>query len=364
MSLIETINYEKMDIIGDIHGEYEALKNILIVLGYDLEGFHKDNRKLIFVGDFCDRGPLTPSVIKLVHRLILNGNAKAVLGNHELNVIRNKPKDGNGWFFEEREFLDKKYLPYEKVGGEEDKLWVKNFILNLPLALEHPELNIVHATWSEEAVLKLKQYQIGEIIKAYDDFDLEIQSEAKNTGLLDKYREEQDIWKDYLLDSKTKVPMLEASADYQVIQQVRNPIRLLTSGIEVKVEKPFFTGGRWRFAQRQAWWNNYQGEKPVIIGHFWRKIYKKQNQETEENLFHKIPTFSWHGNKNNVFCVDYSVGGRFLERNMNWNVGEKTALAALRWPENEILLENGQKYKAKNFKKNNFPSFFSFKNKF
>ena len=363
MSLIEQIDYEKMDIIGDIHGEYDALLNLLSVLGYDRQGNHKEHRKLIFVGDFCDRGPLTPSVIRLVHHLIQNGNAKAVLGNHELNLIRNKPKDGNGWFFEERELLDKKYLPYEKV-QDEDREFIRHFMLHLPLAIEHPEMNIVHAVWSEDAINKLRTYQLGQIIQAYDDFEHAIQEEVRTTGLLERYKAEQRQWRDYLSDSKAKVPMLEASADYQVIQQVNNPIRLLTSGVEVKVEKPFYIHGRWRFAQREDWWNNYQGEKPVIVGHFWRKIYKDKNAETDENLFHKIHSFSWHGNKNNVFCIDYSVGGRFVERNMNWTLGEKTALAALRWPENEIVLDNGQKYQTKNFKKNSMQSFFQLKNKF
>ena len=63
MSLIEKLNGNKFDIVGDIHGEYEALINLLNHLGYDLNGSHPDNRKLIFVGDFCDRGNDSPSVI-------------------------------------------------------------------------------------------------------------------------------------------------------------------------------------------------------------------------------------------------------------------------------------------------------------
>lgn len=45
-----------LDIIGDVHGEIDALKNLIRVLGYDEKGNHPEQRKLIFVGDICDRG--------------------------------------------------------------------------------------------------------------------------------------------------------------------------------------------------------------------------------------------------------------------------------------------------------------------
>lgn len=52
-----------LDVIGDIHGEREALETLLEKLGYDPAGRHADGRRLVFVGDFCDRGPDSPGVI-------------------------------------------------------------------------------------------------------------------------------------------------------------------------------------------------------------------------------------------------------------------------------------------------------------
>lgn len=88
-----------LDIIGDIHGEIDALKSLMKVLGYDENGQHLAQRKLIFVGDLCDRGLDSVAVIQLVKRLIENGNAQCVLGNHELNLLIESKREGNGWFW-------------------------------------------------------------------------------------------------------------------------------------------------------------------------------------------------------------------------------------------------------------------------
>lgn len=39
-----------VDIVGDIHGEIDALHQLLKVLGYDLQGRHPEQRKLILSG--------------------------------------------------------------------------------------------------------------------------------------------------------------------------------------------------------------------------------------------------------------------------------------------------------------------------
>ena len=77
MSLIQSLPSGPLDIVGDIHGEYDALRNLMLHLGYDEAGHHPQGRTLVFVGDFCDRGPNSPAVLALVQSLVQSGHACA-----------------------------------------------------------------------------------------------------------------------------------------------------------------------------------------------------------------------------------------------------------------------------------------------
>ncbi len=88
-----------IDVVGDVHGDMPALERLLAHLGYDAAGNHPDSRSLVFVGDLVDRGPDSPSVVRRVKQLVGNCKAQCVLGNHELNLLLNRKKFDNGWFF-------------------------------------------------------------------------------------------------------------------------------------------------------------------------------------------------------------------------------------------------------------------------
>ena len=83
------------DIIGDVHGCFEELADLLAKLGYTLtvEGdvfslFAPEGRRLVFVGDLVDRGPASPQVLKLVAQLVASGQAFCVPGNHDVRLMR------------------------------------------------------------------------------------------------------------------------------------------------------------------------------------------------------------------------------------------------------------------------------------
>lgn len=343
MSLIQKMHEGNVDIVGDIHGEFEALLNLLLHLGYDEEGNHPENRKLVFVGDLCDRGPDSPRVILFVKKLVDNGNAQVVLGNHELNILQNKPKPGTGWYFEERFNKDHHYMPFEVVSAE-DKETIYKFLKNLPIALERADLRVVHAAWIPQAIEEVRQVPLGKVIGQYLELEKGINEYIETSGLLKAYRQEEQQWKEQLEDPTQTLPFLDVTSQYNMAHQMMNPLRMLTSGLEQKCSEGFYAGGKWRFVERCTWWNDYQEDVPVVIGHFWRKMHNEAVEKTtENNVFEGVAPLEWHGNKNNVFCVDYSVGGRFIERNKDGvEPGENTVLAALRWPENELVLEDGQ----------------------
>lgn len=86
------------DIIGDVHGCFDELQELLSELGYSVSrvdetesnfGFHvtaPENRKAIFVGDLVDRGPDSPGVLRLVMSMVHAGVAYCVPGNHDLKL--------------------------------------------------------------------------------------------------------------------------------------------------------------------------------------------------------------------------------------------------------------------------------------
>lgn len=356
MSLVQKLHDGKIDLIGDIHGEIDALLSIIKHLGYDENGFHPEGRKMVFVGDLCDRGPDTPAVLKLVKKLIENGNAQMVLGNHELNLLQEKPKDGAGWFFSERELKDHHYEPFVRINDEERKELI-DFISGLPIALENEELRVVHAAWVSDNIEIIRNYPLGSARETYNDIEKKIDESIRESGLLKAYHEETKNWISAQENPHYKdIPFLENTANYNLAHQMNNPIRVLTSGVEQKCEVPFFSGGKWRFVERYTWWDKYEEDKPVVVGHFWRRMNEEEEQDKiAENIFNGISPFEWHGKKNNVFCVDFSVGGRFKERRKG-NVGENTYLVALRWPEKILVLEDGQMIETKNYKEENVKS--------
>ena len=77
-----------IDIVGDVHGEIDALDELVARLGYDGDGRHPGGRRLVFVGDLVDRGPRTPDVLRLVMGMVENGSALCVPGNHDVKFLR------------------------------------------------------------------------------------------------------------------------------------------------------------------------------------------------------------------------------------------------------------------------------------
>ncbi|MFN8202999.1 MAG: polynucleotide kinase-phosphatase [Solirubrobacteraceae bacterium] len=81
------------DIIGDVHGCHGELAELLRELGYVVDGdgttvTHLEGRRAVFVGDYGDRGPDTPSVLKLVMAMAEAGTAICLPGNHDVKLVR------------------------------------------------------------------------------------------------------------------------------------------------------------------------------------------------------------------------------------------------------------------------------------
>lgn len=155
------------DIIGDIHGHYDLLINMLQKLGYQPVGnsFKHPERKVIFTGDFINRGPKIRKTVNLIKNMVENGDAQTVLGNHELNAILYATMDKSGKFLQKH--LPRYQLPLMKTLEEyknfpdEFKETIKWF-RTLPIYLDLGDFRVVHGGWNEEHIATFHRYMNGE----------------------------------------------------------------------------------------------------------------------------------------------------------------------------------------------------------
>jgi hypothetical protein len=301
-----------IDIIGDVHGEIEALKKLLSRLGYDEHGHHSRGRRLVFVGDLTDRGPDSPGVVAEVQRLVEAGRAQCVLGNHEFNILAERLKPENSWLFDEAPPLhqDGVEVPQKRAGPAERES-ICTFFAELPVALERPDLRIVHACWNDAMIALLRQEH----------------------NVLDVYRRHEAS-----IDARLTSDL--SAVEIALAHQNCNPIKLLTSGPEAGTTQAWELNGKLRYEVRVAWWRDYRANPFVVFGHYWRT--PLPDEKPVERLFEGYAPHEALGPV--AMCIDYSVGKRFRERRPT-GVDQRyvTQLAALRWPERELVFDNEER---------------------
>jgi hypothetical protein len=149
---------EGFDLIGDIHGHAKELKQLLEKMGYrrlDGDCYRHAGRKVIFAGDFIDRGCQNREVLELVMAMVAGDAALAVMGNHEYNAICYHTPDGKGGYL--RKHSDKNTKQHQAFLDEysddpKGLQTVLNWFRELPLFLDLGFLRVVHATWEQGIV--------------------------------------------------------------------------------------------------------------------------------------------------------------------------------------------------------------------
>jgi hypothetical protein len=155
------VSAQGYDVIGDIHGHADALRRLLAKMGYaELDGaFRHETRRVIFVGDFIDRGPAQRDVLQITRAMCEADTAFAVLGNHEFNAIGWVTPDGRGGFLRAHTEANlgqhRKFL--QQFGeGSPDHHDAISWFRGLPVWLDLPGLRVVHACWYEPSQLALR----------------------------------------------------------------------------------------------------------------------------------------------------------------------------------------------------------------
>lgn len=76
-------------VIGDLHGSLGLLEHMLENIDQLIGALGLQDPKLVFVGDYIDRGPTSAGVLRRLHELALDfpDNVTCLLGNHEQMML-------------------------------------------------------------------------------------------------------------------------------------------------------------------------------------------------------------------------------------------------------------------------------------
>ena len=259
------------DLIGDIHGCASELNALLAKLGYSARAgvWRHPTRRVIFLGDFIDRGPAQVEVLNIVRSMVDAEEALTVMGNHEFNAVAwaTPAATGSGAYL--RPHTDNNLKQHAEflaqvVEGSDDHKELIDWFCGLPLWLDLDGLRVVHACWHEPSFKILTEHM--------DDGQL-TRDEATWAALTRK-----------------------GDPAYDALETVLKGLEIpLPEGVEFKDKD-----GKVRRHVRTRWWKDhpityrdlaiaptevipqiphepapehvlpgYDGDKPVFVGHYW-----------------------------------------------------------------------------------------------
>ena len=284
------------DIIGDIHGHADRLKNLLEKMGYENRdgSYRHRDRKVIFVGDFIDRGPRILEVLQVVRAMIENDSAYTVMGNHECNAIAYSIErlDEPGEYLRRHNAKNTSQFgaTLDQLTTSELAEWTAGF-RTLPAWLELDHLRVVHACWNPPA-MKLFQEALDEHGQFTDDF----MHAACNTSS-DLFRAVETVLKGVEVQLPEGVTFADKDGNVRHKFRARwyaSPHDETIRSYALGSDSGFPDQPLSEHAIRTACPYD-AGERPVFIGHYW--------------LWADCPSLL----ASNVACVDYSVAkGGFL----------------------------------------------------
>ncbi len=284
------------DIIGDIHGHSQKLEQLLDQLGYvERDGVYRPGsggcvpaRRVLFLGDFIDRGPDNRRVIGIVRAMVAQGHALALMGNHEYNAVcyhtmhpesglplrPHTPKNRQ----QHQHFLNDYPL------GDPLTQDVINWFRRLPLFLELNGIRAVHACWDQCQI----DYLVGRLGQA---------------ALIDD---------EFLLQSVT-----ESTAACVAVETVLKGAEVaLPEGVSFRDKD-----GNQRFHIRHKWWLRGATYRDVaLVSTDQLGVIPELPISTEQQVFcypqNAPPVFFGHywmsgpvrRQRDNVACLDFSAG--------------------------------------------------------
>lgn len=150
-----------IDLIGDIHGHASELEALLQKLGYTINdgAYSHPTRKVLFVGDYIDRGPKIRETLQIIKAMVDSGNAIALMGNHEYNALCFNLLEAKGGHL--RKHLIKNILQHYETLKQFHNLQTEydgylDWFKTLPLFYETDTFRAVHGCWDNKHIEYLR----------------------------------------------------------------------------------------------------------------------------------------------------------------------------------------------------------------
>ena len=186
-----------IDFIGDVHGYLHLLEKLLVKLDYTKSkgSFAHPIQKTIFVGDIINRGPDVKGALKLVYNMCESGQARCVLGNHEINLLaynlhKTKKFLSNEQVIRIEKQLETTFLSFKNDAKELQFYtdWLKTF----PIYIEENGFRVIHACWIKKAVKFVNKNYRNNLVT--DDLIVQLMNiKSKEYGLLHSLFQGVDI---------------------------------------------------------------------------------------------------------------------------------------------------------------------------
>lgn len=307
-----TEQFSGYDLIGDVHGCCDALRELLDRLGYVRRGGvyqYRDQRRprqALFLGDLVDRGPKIRDTVLLVQAMVEEGHASIVLGNHEYHALAystpGRPGSGRDYLREHTErdtgLLQETLEQFAQYRFD----WADSlrWFRNMPLWLEFDKFRTIHACWDQalidECAERCPEHRMTE------DF---LHESAEYGSFADRFIRRSTRGLDLLLpDGMTMIGIDGLPRRYFRCKfWEKNPRTYADLEFQPDRLAPDVAQRRLTDAEREQLIYYDERQPPLFIGHYWQK-------DTPHPL------------RPNLACLDYSAvkGGRLVAYRMD---GEK-----------------------------------------
>lgn len=286
------------DLIGDIHGYHFKLEQLLRQMNYTkVKGVWKHpERKVIFVGDYIDKGPEIRETIRLVRDMTEASNAIALMGNHEFNALAYDYKMPDGNYL--RKHSDNNTRQHKETlaqftGHQEEWQSHLRWFYELPLFLDLGFLRAVHACWDQANIDWLLENNYQRLTE-----DLLVRAH-------DKSSKAYTVIEETLKGTEFDIPELYAWKDKYGHTRTSNRLKWWVPPADSRYGDLLFNCPQNLASEKlpaDLKINIYPAEAPpVFFGHYW--------------LEDQYPVIQ----AGNVICLDYSVanGGSLVA--YRWN---------------------------------------------